>query len=61
MGRKFFCVQEWFIAAVYDRSLVELIGMQQNRNNNRKYTVKFFNSADFKEEILVAVFCCLFA
>ena len=26
-----------------DRSLIELIGMQQNRNNNTKYTVKFFS------------------
>ena len=29
--------------------------------NNGKYTVKFFNSAGFKEETLVAVFCRLFA
>ena len=54
MGRLFFCVLEWFIHAVLvlsktiDRSLIELIRMQQNRNNNRKYTVKFFNSAGFK-------------
>ena len=35
--------------------------MQQNRNNDKKYTVKLFSSAGFKEEILVEVFCCLFA
>ena len=42
-------------------SLIEITGMQQKRNNNKKYTIKFFfNSAGLKEETSVAVFCCLF-
>ena len=43
-----------------DQSLIELIEMQQNCID-RKYTVKFFSSDGFKEEISVVVFCCLFA
>ena len=43
-----------------DQSLIELAGMQHERNNNRKYKVKFYSSAVIKETS-EAVFCCLFA